>query len=30
VNQSVPWIDISGDYDERLQKAISAVDQLLQ
>jgi len=30
VNQSVPWIDISGNYDERLQKAISAVDQLLQ
>lgn len=30
VNQSVPWIDISGDYDERLQKAISAVDKLLQ
>ena len=30
VNQSVPWIDISGDYDERLQKAISAIDKLLQ
>jgi NadR type nicotinamide-nucleotide adenylyltransferase len=30
INQSVPWIDISGDYDERLQKAISAVDDLLK
>jgi len=30
VNQSVPWIDISGNYDERLQKAISAIDKLLQ
>ena len=28
VNQSTPWMDISGDYDERLQKAIKAVDQL--
>ncbi|MEJ0082276.1 MAG: AAA family ATPase [Puia sp.] len=22
VNQSVPWIEISGDYDERLRRAI--------
>lgn len=28
LNQTVPWIDISGSYDERLQKAISAVDKL--
>jgi len=29
INQSTPWIDISGDPDERLQKAIKAVDQLI-
>jgi NadR type nicotinamide-nucleotide adenylyltransferase len=29
VNQSTPWVDISGDYEERLQKAISAVDRLI-
>ena len=29
VNQSTPWVDISGDHDERLQKAIKAVDQLM-
>ena len=29
INQSTPWVDISGDYDERLQKAIKAVDQLM-
>jgi len=29
VNQSTPWVDISGDYDERLQKAIRVVDQLI-
>jgi NadR type nicotinamide-nucleotide adenylyltransferase len=29
INQSTPWVDISGDYDERLQKAIRAVDQLM-
>lgn len=28
-NQPVPWVDISGDYDERLQKAIAATDKLL-
>ncbi len=28
VNQSVPWVEISGDYDERLRKAIAAVDGL--
>ena len=29
VNQSTKWVDISGDYNERLQKAIAAVDKLL-
>jgi NadR type nicotinamide-nucleotide adenylyltransferase len=29
INQSVPWIEISGSYEERLQKAIAAVDKLL-
>jgi len=29
INQSTPWADISGDDDERLQKAITAVDRLL-
>jgi NadR type nicotinamide-nucleotide adenylyltransferase len=28
VNQNVPWVDISGSYDERLEKAIVAVDAL--
>ncbi len=28
-NQPVPWVDISGNYDERLEKAINAVDALL-
>jgi NadR type nicotinamide-nucleotide adenylyltransferase len=26
INQFVPWIDISGDYDQRLQTAITAID----
>lgn len=30
INQSVPWVDISGNYDERLQKAITAVDKLVE
>jgi NadR type nicotinamide-nucleotide adenylyltransferase len=30
VNQNTPWIDINGDYDQRLQKAIAAVDKLLE
>ena len=25
INQNVPWVDISGSYEERLQKAITAV-----
>jgi NadR type nicotinamide-nucleotide adenylyltransferase len=29
VNQSVPWVDISGNYEERLQKAIASADILL-
>jgi NadR type nicotinamide-nucleotide adenylyltransferase len=29
INQSTPWIDISGDPDERLQKAIKAIDALI-
>jgi NadR type nicotinamide-nucleotide adenylyltransferase len=27
-NQSVPWVEVSGNYDERLQKAIQAVNDL--
>jgi NadR type nicotinamide-nucleotide adenylyltransferase len=30
VNQNVPWIDVSGTYEERLQKAINAVDDILK
>jgi NadR type nicotinamide-nucleotide adenylyltransferase len=29
-NQPVPWTDINGSYEERLQKAIIAVDMLLK
>ena len=29
INQSTPWVEINGDYDERLRKAIKAVDQLM-
>jgi nicotinamide riboside kinase len=29
VNQSVTWVDISGNYDQRFDKAKQAVDQLL-
>ena len=29
VNQNVPWVDISGGYERRLQKAIEAVDQII-
>ena len=28
VNQHIPWVDISGNYEERLQKAILAIDKL--
>jgi nicotinamide riboside kinase len=29
INQEVPWVDISGGYEERLGKAIAAVDKIL-
>jgi nicotinamide riboside kinase len=29
INQSVPWIDINGNYERRLQQAVKAVDMLL-
>lgn len=29
INQSTPWVDISGDHNERTQKAIKAIDQLV-
>ena len=29
VNQQVRWIDISGNYAERFEKAVSAVDELI-
>lgn len=29
INQEVPWVDISGGYEERLQTAIAGVDKLL-
>ena len=29
INQPVPWVDISGDYEERLAKSIAAVDGIL-
>lgn len=28
INQGVPWVDISGNYEERLQKAIDAITAL--
>ena len=28
VNQHIPWVDIIGNYEERVQKAISAIDKL--
>lgn len=30
INQSTPWVDISGGYEERLQKAIAAVDRVIE
>ena len=30
INQAVPWVEISGTNDERLQIAITAVDKLLK
>ena len=29
INQSTPWVDITGNYDERTQKAIKAIDRLM-
>ena len=29
INQAVPWSEISGDYEQRLRKAVSIVDDLL-
>ena len=29
VNQNIQWVDISGNYNERLQKAIRAVDEII-
>lgn len=29
VNQNIPWVNIQGNYEERLAKAIAAVDALL-
>jgi NadR type nicotinamide-nucleotide adenylyltransferase len=29
VNQQVPWVDISGNYEERVGKAISAVNEII-
>jgi nicotinamide riboside kinase len=29
-NQPVPWVDINGGYEERLEKAVKAVDFLLK
>jgi NadR type nicotinamide-nucleotide adenylyltransferase len=29
-NQSTPWVEISGSYEERLQKAIDAVNKTVQ
>ena len=30
INQPIPWVDVSGDYEERLQKAIKAIDRLMK
>ena len=30
INQSTPWVEISGNYVERLEMAINAVDQLIE
>jgi NadR type nicotinamide-nucleotide adenylyltransferase len=29
ISQTTPWVDISGDHDERLKKAITAVDKII-
>lgn len=30
ISQTIPWVDVSGDYEQRLQKAIIAVDNLIK
>ncbi len=30
INQNTPWVEISGDYDQRLKKAIDAVNSILK
>jgi len=30
INQSVPWVNISGSYDERLTRAVTAVNGLIK
>ena len=29
INQHIPWVDISGNYEERVQKAITVIDKIL-
>jgi NadR type nicotinamide-nucleotide adenylyltransferase len=29
INQPVPWVNISGDYDERFKKAVQAINSIL-
>lgn len=29
INQKIPWVEISGNYEERLEQAINAVENLL-
>lgn len=29
INQSVPWVDISGNYALRLEKAVTAIDKII-
>ncbi len=30
INQEIPWVEITGDYDQRLQTAIDAVERLVR
>jgi nicotinamide riboside kinase len=29
INQSTPWVEINGGYEERLESAIRAIDTIL-
>jgi NadR type nicotinamide-nucleotide adenylyltransferase len=29
INQPIPWVDISGETEERFEKAVTAIDQLI-